>query len=120
MAGGPTCAFMLSSRVEVKQALAKWNKNHGSNYTQMQYCIWSEMYANGMHTDLDKPPGSSMFKKAGSDTLSTKKKQSDLTSPEMVQALTHAADQVSSAIVTAKSTTPSTSGSTGSSPARVI
>ena len=30
--------------------------------TFMQYRIWSEMVANGMHTDLDNPPVSSMFK----------------------------------------------------------
>ena len=76
-----------------------------------------------MHTDLDNHPSSSMFKRVGSDTPSTKKKQSDSTSPEMAQVLTHAVSQVSSAIVAAftpKSITPSTSGGTGSSPARVI
>ena len=65
----------------------------------MQYRIWSKLHANGMHTDLDKPPNNSTFKRAGANTPSTKKKRSDSTSPEMAQALTQAATQVSSAIV---------------------
>lgn len=106
---------------KLKQALDTLNKKHGSEYSQMQYRIWSEMYANGMHTDLENPPNNSMFKRAGSSTPSTKKKQSDSTSPEMAQALTQAASQVSSAIVAAfspKSNTLSTSS--GISPAKVI
>ena len=64
-----------------------------------------------MHTDLDKPPNNSLFKRAGANTPSTKNKQSDSTSPEMAQALTQAATQVSSAIVTSQSVSsgPSTS-----------
>ena len=76
--------------------------------------------------DLDKPPNNSMFKRAGANIPSTKKKQSDSTSPEMAQALTQAATQVSSAIVAAfipqsaaVSSGPSTS-QTGISPAKII
>ena len=99
------------------------NEKYGSNYTHMQCWIWSEMHVNGMHTDLDKPPYNSMFKKAESTTPSTKK-HSDSFSPEMAQALTQAATQVSSAIVTAftpqsVSSGPSTS-QTGISPAKII
>ena len=79
----------------------------------MQYQIWSEVYVNGMHTDLDNPPSSSLFKRAGSDTPSTKLKQSDSTSPEMVQC----ACQVSPVIIAAFTQKSITSGS---SPARVI
>ena len=108
---------------KLKQAMDTLTKKHGSNYTQMQYRIWSEVYANGMHTDLDSPPTNSMFKRAGSGTgtPSTKKKQTDSTSPEMAEALTQAASEVSSAIVAAftpKSAVPSTS--TCVSPAKVI
>lgn len=109
---------------KLKKAVETLNEKHGSNYTPMQYRIWSELHANGMHTDLDKPPNNSMFKKAGSSTPSAKKKQSDSTSPEMAQALTQAATQVSSAIVAAFTprsvpSGPSTS-QTGISPAKII
>jgi hypothetical protein len=60
-----------------KQAVETLNEKHGSNYTPMQYRIWSELHANGRHTDLDKPPNNSMFKRAGANTPSTKKKQFD-------------------------------------------
>ena len=112
---------------KLKQAVEALNEKHGSNYTPMQYhnIIWSELHANGMHTDLDKPPNNSMFKRAGANTPSTKKKQSDSTSPEMAQALTQAAIQVSSAIVAAftpqsaaVSSGPSTSQ--GISPAKIV
>ncbi len=113
---------------KLKQAVETLNEKHGSNYTPMQYHIWSELHANGMHTDLDKPPNNSMFKRAGANTPSTKKKQSDSTSPEMAQALTQAATQVSSAIVAAftpqsaaVSGGPRASTSqTGISPAKII
>ena len=55
---------------KLKKAMDSLNKAHGSNYTQMQYRIWSEVYANGMHTDLDNPPNNSMFKRAGPSTPS--------------------------------------------------
>ena len=109
---------------KLKQAVETLNEKHGSSYTPMQYCIWSELHANGMHTDLDKPPNNSMLKRAGSNTPSTNKKQSDSTNPEMAQALTQTDNQVSSAIVTAftpqsTSNCPSTS-QTGISAAKVI
>ena len=69
-------------------------------------------------TDLDNPPNNSMFKRAGSNTPSTKKKQSDSASPEMVQALTQAATQVSSAIAAAF--TPQSTSSTFSAPTTSI
>lgn len=103
---------------KLKEALDGLKTKHGSNYTFMQYRIWSEMYANGMHTDLDSPPTNSMFKRAGSGTPISKKKND---SPEMAQALTHAATQVSSAITAALTPKSSaSSSSTGVSPARAI
>ena len=108
---------------KLKQALDTLKKKHESNYTPMQYRIWSELYANGMHTDLDTPPNNSMFKRAGSTTPAIKKKQTESTSPEMAEALTQAASQVSSAIVAAftpRSVVPSTSSGTSASPAKVI
>ena len=90
-------------------------ERHGGNYTQMQCRIWSEMYANGMHTDLDTPPTTSMFKRAGSSTPTSKKK--DDSSPKMAQALTQAASAIATAL-TPKST--NLASSTGISPAKVI
>ena len=78
---------------KLKQAVESLNEKYGNNYTPMQYRIWSELHVNGMHTDLDKPPNNSMFKKAGGSTPSTKSKQSgsESISPEVAQALTWAA-----------------------------
>ena len=59
---------------KLKKAVETLNEKHGSNYTTMQYRIWSELHANGMHTDYDKPPNNSVFKKAGSNIPSAKKK----------------------------------------------
>ena len=82
----------------------------------------AEVYVNGMHTDLDSPPNSSMhmFKRAGSNTPSVRKKHLESTSPEMAQALAEAASQVSAIVrgITLHSTTASTS--TGASPAKQI
>lgn len=106
---------------KLKECLDDLSEKHGGNYTKMQYRIWSEMYANGMHTDLDSPPTNSMFKRAGPVTPSSKKK-ADSSSPEMAHALTQAACQVSAAITAAYSPkpTPISELSTRSSPAKVI
>ena len=56
-------------RTEGEQAVEILNEKHGSNYTPMQYRIWSELHANGMHADLDKALNNSMFKRAGANTL---------------------------------------------------
>ena len=104
------------------------NEKHGRElYSHAVYRIWSELHVNGMHTDLDKPPNNSMFKRAGSSTpTTTKNKQSgsESVSPEVAQALTQAATQVSSAIVTAFTPQSASSGrstsQTGNSPAKVI
>ena len=64
-----------------------------------------------------------MFKKDGSSTSTTKKKQTDSTSPEMAAALTQDASHVSLAIVAAftpRSSIPSISSGTSASPAKVI
>ena len=41
---------------KLKQAVSTLNKKRGNNYTPMQYPIWSEVYASGMHIDFDDPP----------------------------------------------------------------
>jgi len=40
-------------------------KKHGLAYTQMQYQTEKETINESHHSDLDKPPSTSMFTKAG-------------------------------------------------------
>ena len=58
---------------KLKHAIDTLQKKHGTNYTPMQYRIWSELHANGMYTDLENPPNNSMFKRAGATTPVSKK-----------------------------------------------
>ena len=46
---------------KLKQAMDTLNNKHGSKYTQMQHQTWSELHANGMHTDLETLLNNSMF-----------------------------------------------------------
>lgn len=104
---------------KLKHAMESLQTKHATNYTPMQYRIWSELHANGMYTDLDNPPNNSMFKRAGATTPVTKKPNNS----EFTHAVSAAATQVSTAIVSAltpKSTTERPSASTGISPARII
>lgn len=80
----------------IKRYLDILKKKHGVKYTTMQYNLWAEMKIGGTHSDLDSPPVNSMFRRAGGATSSAKKNSS---SPEMAQALTQAATQVSAAIL---------------------
>lgn len=104
---------------KLKRALDSLHEKHGTNYTPMQYRIWSELHGNGMYTDLDNPPNNSMFKRAGVNTPSTKKPKN----AEITHAFTEAATQVSSAIVSAltpRSATDRPNTSTGINPAKII
>ena len=66
-------------------------------YTQMQYRVWSEMIAGGVHTSQDEPPTTTMFSRCGSggvkrkssDVVQAIEKLSDVLSPKAV-ANTHA------------------------------
>ena len=81
-------------------------KEHGDKFTTMQYCIWSEMVAGGMHGSTVEPPATSMFLRAGG----TNQKKANV-SESVSQAMT----QIASAL------TPSTGNRvSGGSPARVI
>ena len=50
----------------VQDILDKLKKQHGDRFTIMQYRIWSEMVAGGMHGTTSEPPTTSMFVRAGS------------------------------------------------------
>ena len=81
-------------------------KEHGDKFTTMQYRIWSEMVAGGMHGSTVEPPATSMFLRAGG----TNQKKANV-SESVSQAMT----QIASAL------TPSTGNRvSGGSPARVI
>ena len=40
-------------------------EKHGSNFTPMQYRVWSEMVVGGVHSSTDDALTSSMFVRAG-------------------------------------------------------
>ena len=49
----------------VQELLDSLKKEHGDKFTVMQYRIWSEMIAGGMHGSTSEPPTTSMFGRAG-------------------------------------------------------
>ena len=58
----------------------------------MQYCIWAEMINGGLHADLDNPPNTSMFVRAGNPSVSAQARKSSSVS----QVLTEAANVLTS------------------------
>lgn len=100
----------------VQTTIENLQKKHGSNFTQMQIRIWSELIIGGLHSSLDDPPTSSMFIRAGkSNNTSVKNKDTNMT-----EAFTQAAVAISSAL-SPRSSTPSMSVlNTGTSPAKLI
>ena len=82
---------------KVEKTLKILKTKHSTNYSLMQYRIWSEMVANGMHTDLDNPPVSSMFKRAGSSP------QSSSSRPDVAKAFTDAASSIAAVLSAQKS-----------------
>lgn len=99
---------------EVKEILESLKKKHDSNYTPMQFRIWAEMVAGGLHTSTDDHPNTTMFARAGGGTPYRKKSQQ---SP-VAELLTEAATAISSAL-SPKPTSSPTSG-LGTSPAKLI
>ena len=94
---------------EVQEYVKELNKKHGSTYTPMQYRIWAEMKAGGLHANLDDPPTTSMFSRAGGGNKT-------VTQSPIVKAVTDAATALTSVM-----TKPSDrSGTGGGSPAKLI
>ena len=81
----------------------------------MQYRIWGEMVAGGLHIDTDNPPNTTMFARAGGGTPSRKKTQQSTA----VNLFTEAAAAFSSAL-SPKTPVSLCSSGAGTSPARVI
>ena len=89
---------------------------HGKSFTPMQYRIWAEMVAGGLHESLEHPPNTSMFCRAGN--TENKKKSAEGT---LTEALTVVADKISCALSPAATTPTRSAGSTNKpSPAKLI
>lgn len=41
---------------EVQELVESLKEKHNSTFTQMQYRIWAEMIAGGLHGSMDDPP----------------------------------------------------------------
>ena len=53
---------------EVPELVEGLKEKHGSTFTQIQYRIWGEMIAGGLHASTDDPPSTSVFTRAGGIT----------------------------------------------------
>ena len=102
---------------KVQETVDKLKEKHGSDFTPMQYRIWSEMYVGDMHASTDDPPSTSMFSRASTGATPYRKKGQQ---PSITQVVTEAATAFTSAL--SKPTIPVTPVSVGvtTSPAKVI
>ena len=98
---------------EVQELVDILKEKHTSTYTQMQYRIWAELIAGGLHVSTDDPPNNSMFIRAGGGTPYRKNVQSPV-----AQLLTEAATAITSAL--SSKPTPLPSSGTSTSPAKLI
>lgn len=55
-----TCR-MDTKKAQAREFEVELKKKHESTYTPFQYKLWAEMYANGSHNSLEKPPSAAMF-----------------------------------------------------------
>lgn len=92
---------------KVDQVVADLKKKHGNLYTPMQFRIWAEMIVGEVHTSHDVPPSTTMFTRAGSETVKRKSNSSDM----VVQVV----DKLAS-VLSPKSSSPRN----GDSPVKVI
>ena len=99
---------------EVQEIVDDLKKQHGSNFTRMQYRIWGEMISGGMHMSTDEAPNTTMFARAGGCTPYRRKSQQS----SVTQLMTEAATAFTSALSPGKTASPS--GHAGTSPAKVI
>jgi len=79
---------------------------HGLTFTQMQYRIWAEMVNGSLHADLNNPPSTSLFTRAGNQSVNRK-------SFSVTQVITEAANVLTSSLLPKQYT--SASGSTAAS-----
>lgn len=97
---------------QVQKIADSLKKKHDTNFTPMQYRIWGEMIAGGLHINTDNPPNTTMFARAGGGTPCREKSQQSTA----VNLFTEAAAAISSAL--SPQTPVSASGTC--SPAKVI
>ena len=92
------------------QTIDQLTGKHGDkSYTPMQYRVWAEMYLGGVHPSLDTPPTSTMFNRAGGGG-SVKRKVGQ----EVISAISDLTSALTPKLI------PSSSGSSTSSPAKII
>ena len=95
---------------KVQTTIDQLTGKHGDkSYTPMQYRVWAEMYLGGVHPSLDTPPTSTMFNRAGGGG-SVKRKVGQ----EVVSAISDLTSALTPKLI------PSSSGSSTSSPAKMI
>lgn len=103
---------------QVKDTVDKLREKHGTRYSPMQFCIWSEMIQGGIHSSLTDCPTSSMFVRAGGETGAGRKKDDSIAS--IGEIAKEAAVAISSAFSSQPSLQPSSGNPLGSSPAKLI
>jgi len=83
-------------REEVQEIVEILKQKHSeSKFTTIQIRIWAEMVVSGMYSNLDEPPKTSMFGRAGGGSPQKKAKKNEFT-----QALSDAATAIKSVIST--------------------
>ena len=107
-------------RNRLKDTIDKLREKHGTRYSPMQFCIWSEMIQGGIHSSLtDCRPTSSMFVWAGGKNGAGRKKK-DGSIAGIGEIVKEAAVAISSAFSSQPSLQPSSGNPLGSSPAKLI
>ena len=61
---------------KVDETVDKLREKHKNSFTQMQYCIWSELIVGNVHSSIDLP-NTSMFTRAGASGGSVQRKKPD-------------------------------------------
>ena len=83
--------FRSAKDEEVQKLVESLTKKHGSSFTTMQMRIWAEMISAGLHSDSDNPPSTSMFVRAGNQSVNKK-------SQSVNQVITEAANVIASSL----------------------
>ena len=78
---------------QVSLIIASLKKQHGDLYSPMQYRLWGEMKAGGLHESLSDPPSTSMFMRTGSKSTEIKKREAS-TSDSISLAINHLASAI--------------------------
>lgn len=91
---------------QVEELIEGLKVKHGTAYTPMQFRIWAEMIAGGVHVSHDEPPSTTMFNRSGS--INVKKK----TTSDVV---TQVVDKIANVL-----SPKAASSSNSNSPAKVI